>query len=164
MKIFKFNLYLITLSALLLIACSKEDDEIYIEKSNETNIEYSKIELGILDRVNNHRTSIGLNSLEKMDIISTVAKSHTDYMVETGRLSLENFSNRHDKLLANTNAKSVGENVGYGYSTAKEVLKAWLNSDIHNKVIEKSEYTHIGISTEKNLRGKSFFTQIFIKR
>jgi len=147
---------------LLLIACSKEDDEIYIEKSNETNIEYSKIELGILDRVNNHRTSIGLNSLEKMDIISTVAKSHTDYMVETGRLSHENFSNRHDKLVAN--AKSVGENVGYGYSTAKEVLKAWLNSDIHKKVIEKSGYTHFGISTEKNLRGKSFFTQIFIKR
>ncbi|MBG7628998.1 MAG: CAP domain-containing protein, partial [Bacteroidetes bacterium] len=54
----------------------------------------------------------------------TVAKSHTDYMVETGRLSHENFSNRQDKLVANANAKSVGENVGYGYSTAKEVLKA----------------------------------------
>jgi len=120
----KFNLYLTTSSALLLISCSKEDDEIYIENSNKTNTKYSKIELGILDLVNNHRTSIGLNTLEKMAIISTVAKSHTDYMVETGRLSHENFSNRQDKLVANANAKSVGENVGYGYSTAKEVLKA----------------------------------------
>jgi len=164
MKTLKFNLYLITLISLSFISCSKENDEIYIEKSYENNIKYSKIEMGILNLVNNHRTSIGLYTLEKMDLISTVAKSHTDHMIETGRLSHDNFSERHDKLVVNTNAKSVGENVGYGYSTAKDVLEAWLNSDTHKKVIEQPGYTHFGISTEKNIKGRSFFTQIFIKR
>lgn len=159
-----YNLYLIALISLNFISCSKENDEIYIEKSYKNIIKYSKIEIGILDLVNNHRTSIGLNSLEKMDIISTVAKSHSDYMVKTGRVSHENFSNRHIKLTANANAIAVRENVGYGYSTAKDVLKAWLTSDIHKKVIEKPAYTHFGISTLQNIKGRSFFTQIFIQR
>jgi len=164
MKTLKFNLYITTLISLIFISCSKENNEIYIEKSYENNIKYSKIEMGILDLVNNHRTSIGLNTLEKMDIISTVAKSHSDYMVKTGRVSHENFSNRQDKLVANANAIAVGENVGYGYSNAKDVVKAWLNSDTHRKVIEKSAFTHFGISTQQNLKGRIFITQIFIKR
>ena len=164
MKTLKFNLYLITLISLSFISCSKENDEIYIEKSYENNIKYSKIEMGILDLINNHRTSIGLNTLEKLDIISTVAKSYSDYMVKTGRVSHENFSNRHDKLVANANAIAVGENVGYGYSSAQDVVEAWIKSDIHKKVLEKSSFTHFGISTQQNLKGRIFITQIFIKR
>ena len=164
MKTLKLNLYLITLISLSFISCSKENDEIYIEKSYENNIKYSKIEMGILDLINNHRTSIGLNTLEKLDIISTVAKSYSDYMVKTGRVSHENFSNRHDKLVANANAIAVGENVGYRYSSAQDVVEAWIKSDIHKKVLEKSSFTHFGISTQQNLKGRIFITQIFIKR
>jgi len=145
-------------------ACAKQDDEIYIEINSKNNITYSKLELEILKLVNDHRSSIGLNTLEKLGIISNVARSHSNYMAETGSLSHDNFSKRQDELIAIANAKAVGENVGFGYNNAKDAVQAWLNSDSHRKIIEKQKYTHFGISTKQNTKGSNFFTHIFIKK
>lgn len=35
-------------------------------------------------------------------------------MAETGKVSHDNFSDRHKKLMNNASAKEFGENVGYG--------------------------------------------------
>lgn len=159
------NLKLLIILSLVLVftSCSNDEDEVYFEKIEQPKIEYSKIELEILSLVNSHRTSIGLNPLEKMNIISKVAKSHSDYMAETGELSHENFLEREEKIRSYTAAKTVGENVGFGYSTAEGAVQAWLKSHSHRRIIEKTNYTHFGISTSKNEKGRNFITHIFVK-
>jgi uncharacterized protein YkwD len=150
-----------------MFSCAKEDDGIYFDDNStiiDTPVTYSDIENDILILVNDYRTSIGLSSLTRLSIVSNVANSHTEYMIETGQVSHDNFSNRAETLMNNAKAKSVAENVAYGYSTAQGVLNGWLNSPDHKKIIEGSSYTHFGISTDCNTKGRNYFTQIFIKK
>ena len=164
MKTIHFKLALLFFVSILFNSCASEDDGIYFEKINETKSEYTDIELEILDLVNDYRVSKGLNALLKLDIISSIALTHTNYMVETGEVNHANFPQRHENLIINAGAKLVGENVGYGYSSAKGVLNAWKKSEAHIGIIENEDYTHFGISTEQNSKGRNFFTHVFIKQ
>lgn len=164
MKTILYYQIVITLLCTLLSSCSKEDDGIYFEKFNETEVNYSEIELEIFGLVNDYRVSKNLTQLAKMNVISTVAESHTTYMAKIGKVNHDNFSERHQILVENADAKTVGENVGYGFNSAEGVVKAWLNSDAHRAIIEKEHYTHFGISTKQNTEGLNYFTQIFIER
>ena len=160
--IHKLSLLIITI--LLLSACSQEDDGIYFEPITESKISYTSIETEILILVNDYRLENGLNALEKLNIISTVAETHTHYMVEVGKVNHDNFPERHEKLVKNADAKSVGENVAYGYSSAESVVNAWIQSEGHREIIEDPEYTHFGISTETDENGRNYFTHIFINK
>lgn len=151
-----------------LTACSSEDDGIFFTDVEKELIvsktSYSEIEQEILELINLHRNELGLSSLELMDVISSVAKDHTDYMIETADVSHANFADRSQLLIDNAGAEKVAENIAYGYSSASSVIKAWLNSPSHKKIIEESVYTHFGISTELNDQGRYYFTNIFIKK
>ena len=164
MKTLKFNLALAALVCLIFTSCATDEDGIYFEDLSEAQVEYSDIELEILDLVNNYRMSKGFTSLEKMNVISSVADLHTSYMAETGIVSHDNFSKRHQQLVNSADAKNVGENVGFGFSSAKGIVDAWIRSEAHRSIIEKATYTHFGISTEQNIEGRNYFTQIFITR
>jgi uncharacterized protein YkwD len=167
MKPINLKLFLLVFLSFVLFSCSKEDDGIYLNQATEQinkNVSYSKIENDILILVNEHRESIGLPKLTRMDIISGVADGHTDYMVKTGKISHDNFDERAQKLMDNAGAKSVGENVAYGYTTAESVVNGWLNSPEHKAILENPNFTHFGISTEANSEGRNFFTQMFIKK
>jgi uncharacterized protein YkwD len=163
-----------TLSSLILVlfctilfSCAVEDDGIYFDETSEvddTEIAYSDIEYEILKLVNKHRDSLGLSSLSIINFVSGVADGHTDYMIQNGAISHDNFGQRSQLIMENTNAKAVGENVAYGFSTAKDVVNGWLKSDGHRKIIESKKYTHCGISTICNKTGRNFFTHIFIKK
>jgi uncharacterized protein YkwD len=151
-----------------LLSCSQEDDGIYFNESQETftttTVSYSEIELEILSLVNDYRESQGLSTLIPLNLISSVADGHTNYMISTGKVNHDNFSIRAQNLIDNASAKSVSENVAYGYTTAKGVVNGWLNSDDHRKAIEDPNITHFGVSTESNSSGKNYFTQIFIEK
>ena len=149
----------------LFISCSPEVDGIYFDNEViEAKAEYCEMDLEIIELVNDYRISKGLNSLEPMNIVSSVAKTHTTYMVTTGIVGHDNFSERYEKLVHDAHATEVGENVGYGYRSSQAVVNAWINSEGHRANIENPDYTHFGISTETNIEGRNFFTQIFIKR
>ena len=159
----------ILILSLVLFSCSNDDDGIYFDDTAEVevvveSVTYSALELEILDLVNAHRQSIGLKSLKPLDIVSGVAEGHTNYMIESGEISHDNFPERSEKLMKSTNAKAVGENVAYGYGSAEGVVNGWLNSEGHRKVIENSCYTYFGISTECNMQGRNLFTHIFINK
>jgi len=163
----KFLTFLLLSS--FIISCSKEDDGIYFNdvsavETNAKTVTYTSLELEVLDLVNTHRADLGLNTLEKLDLISSVAEGHTNYMIEQGKASHDNFGQRSEQLMKNANAKTVGENVAYGYTTAESVVKGWLNSDTHRAVLENPNFTHFGISTELNTNERNFFTHIFIKK
>lgn len=154
----------------VLFSCSNDEDGIYFD-DNSASIEttnaivYSSIESEILDLVNDHRISIGLSPLTPLSIISSVADGHTDYMIEAGKISHDNFPQRSETLMKNAKAKLVGENVAYGYSTAAGAVNGWLNSEGHKAIIENPNYTHFGISTEAcKTTGRNYFTQIFITK
>ena len=167
MKSLIVKLLALVIFSFVLFSCSAEDDGIYFDETSEiidTDISYSKIELEILELINNHRQEIGLKSLSALNIVSGVAHSHTDYMIETGQISHDNFEKRSEILMSKTNAKSVGENVAYGYNSAQGAVNGWLNSETHRRVIENPNYTHFGISTDANNEGRNYFTQIFIKK
>ena len=167
MKSLALKLATVVLLSITLFSCAKEDDGIFFDENSEllnNEVTYTQIENDILTLVNEHRQSLGLTSLNTLNVISSVADSHTDYMIETGSVSHDNFSMRAEALTSNAKAKSVAENVAYGYGTAEGVVRGWLNSDGHRKIIESPNYTHFGISTESNCDGRNYFTQIFIKK
>lgn len=122
-----------------------------------------EIEIEILELLNEHRISVGLNPLNSLNIVKSVAYSHTDYMVEINSVNHDNFYQRKISLEQNANAKKVGENVAYAYSSARSLVNAWINSDSHRQNIE-GDYTDFEVSAEQNKEGKWYYTNMFIKR
>lgn len=114
----------------------------------------------ILALINDHRQSLGLNSLV-MDqtYASAYAVGHTDFMIELSQISHENFHIR-SKGLKDKGAERVGENVAYGYDNAESVVNAWLSSPAHKEIIE-GNYSHSGFGVFKNTQQRYYFTQIF---
>lgn len=165
MKAPKILTVLITLFILSSCSSENEDVEIYSEAFEKTvDVDYSVFEKEVLTVVNTYRASLDLDPLDVNDLASYEADTHTDYMIEQGTISHDNFVDRQEYLVTNANAKKVGENVAFGYSTAQEVLDAWLSSSSHKALIESSSYTHFGISVAESASGRNYFTQIFIKK
>ena len=85
-------------------------------------------------------------------------------MVEKNEVSHDNFPERIENLTLYASAERVGENVAYGFGTAKGVVNGWTTSNKHIVPIEEPDYTHFGISIKKNSEGRNYFTLIFIKK
>ncbi|MBE0424364.1 MAG: CAP domain-containing protein [Lutibacter sp.] len=141
-------------------ACVKEEQPIV----DDAFVQYSDFETEIMNQVNNYRNSIGLAKLSRLNLVSKEAETHSVYMVENKTLSHDNFAVRTTNLMNNADALSIAENVAYGYKTAEELLKSWLNSEVHRRKIEENRYTDFGISAKYNTNGSYYVTQIFIER
>ena len=154
--------------ALFLTSCSKDSiqdevtayDQVVTEKAE---YDYNTIEAEILHELNTYRKALGLRELKALAELSVESEGHNEYMIEEGVVSHDNFSLRASKLMNRVGAKSVAENVGYGYSTSKAVVNAWLKSKGHRENVE-GNYTHFGISVRQDEDGKNYFTNIFIKK
>jgi uncharacterized protein YkwD len=167
MKTLAPKLFALVLLTTILFSCAKEEDGVYFNENSEvvnTKVAYSPMESEIVSLVNAHRTSLGLKALNTLNIVSGVADGHTEYMIEAGQVSHDNFAQRAQTLMSEAGAKTVGENVAYGFSTAEGVVKGWLNSDGHRKIIENPDYTHFGISMETSTDNRNYYTNIFIKK
>ena len=162
---FLAKLPLLALLALLSFSCTTDslEDETAAIELNLITPETKPIEVQILELINNHRASLGLNALADLTIVKSVALTHTDYMVDNNEVSHANFYKRSDYLKANAGAKKVTENVAYGYSSAQSVVNAWLKSEAHRANIE-GDFTNFDVSAEENAEGKWYYTNIFIKK
>jgi uncharacterized protein YkwD len=159
------KLPLLALLAVLCYSCNTDslDDNIDAMELTLVTPVTKPIEIQVLELINNHRLSLGLNPLSDMSLVKSVAFSHTDYMVDNNEVSHANFYKRNDYLKAHAGAKKVSENVAYGYSSAQTVVNAWLKSDTHRATIE-GDFTSFDVAAEKNLDGKWYYTNIFIKK
>jgi uncharacterized protein YkwD len=159
------KLPLLALLAVFTFSCSTDsiDDKADAIELSLTNLQAKTIEVEILELLNNHRLSLGLNALADMNMVKSVAYSHTDYMVDNNVVSHDNFFKRSDYLKSNAGAKIVTENVAYGYTSAQSVVKAWLKSEGHKANIE-GDYSNFDVSAEKNEEGRWYYTNIFIKK
>ncbi|WP_396600963.1 CAP domain-containing protein [Algibacter sp. R77976] len=165
MKLFPKLPLIALLTVFTLFSCSTDnlDDQAETIELSLVTPQEKDIEIEILELLNNHRLSLGLNPLEAMPIVKSVAHSHTDYMVDNDEVSHHNFFTRSDYLKSNAGAKKVSENVAYGYSSAEAVVKAWMRSEAHKENLE-GDYTNFDISAEKNAEGRWYYTNIFIKK
>ena len=153
----------------LLCSCSSADDDVNLFETSKIeeakiNVAYSDIETEILNLVNQFRKDNNLSTLKVLNIISSEADTHTNYMIVNGEVSHANFNIRAQNLIKNAGAKFVSENVAYGYSSAQAVFNGWINSSGHKKNIENPDATHFGISTESDENNRNYFTQIFIQK
>ena len=159
------KLPLVALLAVLSFSCSTDsiDEKAEMLSSNLVIPAPTSFELHILELINNHRLSIGLNPLQNMDLIKSQTYNHTDYMVETQTISHDYFFERSNFLKKNAGALKVSENVAYGYTSAEALVNAWIRSEGHRSNIE-GDFTNFDISAEKGSDGKWYYTNIFIKK
>ena len=128
----------------------------------------TKFEAELINLINIHRKSIGLLEINKTDELARgLAYNHCKYLIDGDEewdmiINHNNFSNRSIEMQTH-GAKSVGEVVGYGYSTARGFLNGYLNSDSHRKILESKNYNYIGIRAVKNPKGRYFNTILFVK-
>lgn len=169
MHLLKNKLFVIAITCLVFISCSKEDSfeaetpkyniDITLAHKNDANMSNR-----ILSIINNHRDSLGLPVLNAdTEYASALAVEHTEYMISQNQISHDNFHYRSDAIKYIGNAQRVGENVGFGYKTAEEAVNAWFNSSGHKAIIE-GDYTHTGFGVMQSNNGQNFFTQIFYKK
>lgn len=153
---------------MFLTSCSKDSLEDNVASYNQvatTNVEYryNALEVEILEDLNIYRKALGLSELKPLAELSVESEVHNEYMIETGAVSHDNFSQRASFIMNEVGARAVSENVAYGYRSADAVVNAWLKSKGHRDNIE-SENTHFGISVRQDAEGKNYFTNIFIKK
>lgn len=162
------QLCLTLVCVLMFSACTKDNDLPEENSAIKTAdlvdyVNYSQIELDVLDAVNDHRISKGLSVLKRVDGITFQAHDHNKYMIQNNKVSHDNFSKRYTALVNEIGAKAVGENLAYGYQTSDAVLKAWLNSESHRENLE-GDHTHFGLSISQDSNGRNYFTNIFVRR
>ncbi len=97
------------------------------------------------------------------DKLGHAALQHSLDMAENGFLSHKGSdeSDPGERLSkAGYRWVSYGENVSQGYRAAKDVVKAWLNSEMHCKKIMNPEFKEVGASYAKSTNGRSYWTLI----
>jgi uncharacterized protein YkwD len=148
-----------------MVSCSPEDNSSIPEPSLPVvlNYEYSPVELETMALINNYRTSIGLNALERINHVSYKSEEHDNYMITNNVVNHDDFTARSENIMKALGAKKVSENIAYNYNSAKGAFDAWMESEGHRKTIE-GDFTHFGISVrESPINGRKYYTNIFVK-
>lgn len=160
---------LLAMAFMCLVTSCQKDEGVVSEETNYTiNLNLANetdwhMANEILVLVNEHRRSLGLPQIQKdQQYASAYAVDHTQYMIEVEQISHDNFGIR-SSALKQQGAKTVGENVAFGYDSAQKLVTAWLNSPSHKAIIE-GDYTHSGFGVLKNELGHYYFTQLFYKK
>lgn len=117
----------------------------------------------VLKYTNDFRRSKGLPALEMKDGLNKLAQEHSSNMArgKTG-FGHDGFTQRQQaahKFLPSVNA--FAENVAYGATSGKEVVKGWRKSSGHRRNM-LGNYKYIGIGVAKDKKGTLFYTQVFV--
>ena len=121
---------------------------------------YNADETQLANLINSHRASLGLGSLALVDLISSTCEDHNAYMIASGELSHDGFSERVALLSSALGANGISENVAFNYQSGQGAFDGWLNSPGHRAAIEGSA-THFGISVSADADGRKYYTAIF---
>lgn len=124
--------------------------------------EHTTEELEILRLINEYRLTLKLRQLYTNSYISYKCEQHNLEMIEADELSHNGFVKRYLEIMRYLKCTNVTENVGYNYKSPQGVFDAWLLSESHRDNIV-GDFIEFGISARKDLEGKIFYTNIFIK-
>ena len=111
-------------------------------------INASSYELEVLDLVNAERAKNGLSKLSWSDELASVARAHSNDMLNRNFFSHTNPDGQSpfDRMrAAGIKYSSAGENIAAGQKTPQEVVKAWMNSEGHRANILNASFTKLGV-------------------
>ena len=119
----------------------------------------------LIERINTHRTSLGLSAFTYDQSIEAVANAHCsdmanrDYLDHTSPDGVT-LSQRLDN--AGVYYVSAAENLASGFTTSEKVFNAWLNSPKHSANITSGEFTKIGIGFYAGGTNGTYWDIIFV--
>ena len=143
---------------IILLSCTKDERVDYVIHSYP----FSQTELSVMQVTNEHRVSIGLNTLIPVEDFGYLCYQHNQYMIEKNIINHDYFSERSNNIINTYHASSVGEVIAYNYTTPISVLQAWLDSPEHKQIIE-GNFTHFGVSVSQDSNNHKYYTFIFAK-
>jgi uncharacterized protein YkwD len=164
-KISQITFFITLLVTLLSCTNDTPENNTLLGPTPEANVDYDYTpeELEVIDLINEYRTSIGLNTLEKINYVSVKSEEHNNYMISNNVVNHDNFVARSEDIIKVLGVIKVSENVAYNYKTPLAAVKAWLASPKHKKNLT-GDYTNFGISITKNpINGRNYYTNIFVK-
>jgi len=136
-------------TAFFLSSCKKEDPD------------QSGYDQELLNAVNAHRDSIGLEPFQHSDVIWQEAHNHSKAMADgTVPFGHDGFTQRSTNIRAVYGLGNTAENIDWGNGSAEEIVKGWLESNGHKPNIE-GDFNLTGLSAVKASDGNWYYTQIF---
>ncbi|HVL12119.1 MAG TPA: CAP domain-containing protein [Gemmata sp.] len=138
------------------------------------------MELEIIRLVNSYRAANGLGALTANGRLNAAAELHSLDMAAIGSVYGANVGMQHT-LFGTTRPEVVhrlaaagydswtysyawGENIAYGYTSARAVMTAWMESPGHRANILSNSFSEIGVSVVRGSDGILYFTQNFGRR
>jgi len=117
----------------------------------------------VLSATNQFRKSRGKSALQMREDLNAIARKHSENMA-AGRVAFGHggFASREAaaqrKIPGST---AFAENVAYGATSGKEVVKDWKDSPGHRRNM-LGTYKYIGIGTARDKKGRIYYTQLFV--
>lgn len=122
------------------------------------------VEARVLKLTNIERKKRGCKPLKTNKNLRKAARKHSKKMARANKMSHqlpgEKTLGKRITAAGYKNWRMVGENVAYGYPSAKSVVTAWMNSPGHRRNILNCSYRHLGVGVV-NSNGVYWYTQNF---
>ena len=134
-------------------------------KDNREN--YRKMIDEILSIINSYRAEGGVEPLELDEKLTEIACARAEEIAWSGRHSHTRPNGKYFHSLikeAGVETGFVGENIGWGYTTARDVCEAWKASQTHYENIMNPDFkkTGIGIAADPDPDGNLCWANLFI--
>ncbi len=123
------------------------------DAETETEDKLEKFKDEVLALVNLKREKIGVMTLEKMELLNSMADTRAEEssvsFTHTRPNGTRCFSIFKDNLLIYS---AAGENLAFGYSEPSKIVQAWMVSASHRCNLLDPDFTYVGIGFHDNGR------------
>lgn len=131
--------------------------------------QYSPVELKAVELINQQRRANGCSTVGFNTPLSSAADAHSKEMAASGSLShtgLDGSTFGDRARAAGYDAFASGEVLAGGQATADDVVRTWMNSSSHRKIILTCANDDIGIALVENPRAqyRYYWTAVFGQR
>jgi uncharacterized protein YkwD len=116
--------------------------------------------------VNAYRADAGLRPLRISLSVHRAAELHSRDQAAMGLMTHtgSDGSDAGQRIRRQGYAWSTwGENVAYGYPTARAVVRAWMNSSGHRANILNASFRHVGVGVQRGANGLLYWTLDFAR-
>ena len=117
----------------------------------------------VVTMTNQQRNAYGCGQLDVDQELITASERQSGYMAQTHRFSHIGWGGSTFVTRARVAgyAQPAGENIAWGYSTAEQVMDAWMASPSHRTNILNCDTKSIGTGVSYSENGTPYYTQVF---
>lgn len=114
----------------------------------------------VVKRTNHRRATHDRVALHRRACVTRYAERWARHMARTETMVHQHLT----PILRACGLRLVGENIAYGYPTAKSVVRAWMASPGHRANILTRRYRQIGVGAARDSHGVMWVSQVFGRR